>query len=286
MSFVVLIAVIVLVVLVFLFYAFGRKLNVFSADFIRRQAGLQTTPQKAENSTKGKLKGTIMVFSVRTIVGLVWSLTKLNLQSESLIMNSFRGKLGYLLRASYWKARLGHLGADVLIDTGAHFIGPSLIFIDDCSWLDMNVILIAGKREFIGVKTIFRQNLSYRRGLGELRIGKFCHIAPNAIIQALAGVELGDCASVAAAGKIYSVSNHIKNPKDPGDVRTYKWSPMVPPEEQLLIVGPIVLKNNSGIGLNAVVLPGVTINENSILAVNCVALHDIPPNTISKCSYA
>lgn len=46
-------------------------------------------------------------------------------------------------------------------------------------------------------------------------------------------------------------------------------------------IGAVVLK-----ALNALVLPGVTINENSLVAVNSVVLHDIPPNTIAKSSLA
>jgi len=196
-------------------------------------------------------------------------------------------KLGLALRAAYWKARLRKMGKDVGIEVGARFLYPNNIIIGDCAWIDKYVLLIAGKDmnlEELGATIVLRPNPSYHHRPGELRIGKFSHIAPYAIIQALAGVELGDCASVASGGKIYSVSNHIRNPKDSTDTKVYKWSPRVPPEEQLRVVGPVVLKNNSGLGLNAVVLPGVTINENSLVAVNSIALHDVPPNTIAKVS--
>lgn len=257
-----------LLVFVLVFSTLGKRLNVFTTDFILRE--------------RTSARAAVIVFVIRVVTGFVWSLAKLRIPIESLLMNSFRGRSGHVIRASYWKARLGYLGTNVVIDTGVHFINPSFIFIDDYSCIDKNVILLAGDGKFAGVNTVFRQNPNYHYGMGELRIGKFCHIAPNAIIQALAGAELGDCASVASGGKIYSVSNHIRNPKDPADKKVYKWSSRVSLEEQLLVIGPVVLKNNSGLGLNAVVLPGVTINENSLVAVNSIALHDIPPNTIAK----
>lgn len=257
-----------LLLLVFVFYTLGKRLDVFTTEFILR--------------ARVRTRTTVIVFMIRVLVGFVWSLAKLRVPIESLLMNSFRGKLGYIVRASYWKARLGYLGANVIIDTGVHFINPSFIFIGDYSCIDKNVILLAGNGKFAGANIVLRKNPNYHYGPGELRIGKFCHIAPNAIIQALAGVELGDCASVASGGKIYSVSNHIRNPKDPADKKVYKWSNRVPTEEQLLVIGPVVLRNNCGLGLNAVVLPGVTINENSLVAVNSIALRDIPPNTIAK----
>lgn len=256
--------------LVLVSYTLGKRLDLFTKDFVLEKAGLD----------ESRLRGTIAIFVVDVFAGFVWGLARLRFPIESALMNSFRGKSGYVARAAYWKARLRHLGVNVLIDTGVHFILASLTSIGDYSWIDKNVILIAGKLDSKGAKIIERGNSNYHHEPGELRIGKYCHIAPNAIIQATGGVELGDCASIASGGKIYSASNHIRNPKDPEDLTVYMWSATVPPEKKLLVVGPVVLKNNSGLGLNAVVMPGVTIHENSLVKINSLALHDIPPNTI------
>lgn len=267
--------------LVFVFYAVGKRLNVFTVDFILRGVGISADSKEEYVDASLNWTARIIVFIVRVLVGLVWALAKLKFPIESLLMNSFRGKSGYLARATYWKARLGYLGRNVIIDTGVHFIRPTSIFIGDYSWIDKNAILIAGEPNLLGAKVIPRPNSNYRHRPGELRVGKHCHIAPNALIQALAGVVLGNCASIASGGKIYSVSNHIRNPKDPEDTTVYMWSPRVPLKQQLLVVGPVVLKDNSGLGLNAVVMPGVTVHENSLVGVNSLALHDVPPNTIA-----
>jgi len=43
---------------------------------------------------------------------------------------------------------------------------------------------------------------------------------------------------------------------------------------------PVVIKDNVWIGMNAIVLKGVTIGENSIVAAGAVVTKDVPPNSI------
>lgn len=44
---------------------------------------------------------------------------------------------------------------------------------------------------------------------------------------------------------------------------------------------PIVIKDNVHIGINAIIMPGVTIGENSVIGCGAVVTHDIPPNSIA-----
>jgi acetyltransferase-like isoleucine patch superfamily enzyme len=44
--------------------------------------------------------------------------------------------------------------------------------------------------------------------------------------------------------------------------------------------GPIVIKDNSFIGTNAILLPHLTIGPNSIVAAGAVVTKDVPPNTV------
>ena len=50
--------------------------------------------------------------------------------------------------------------------------------------------------------------------------------------------------------------------------------------EEYHIVKPVVIKRGAWLALNVVVLPGVTIGENSIVATNSVVMKDVPPYTI------
>lgn len=44
--------------------------------------------------------------------------------------------------------------------------------------------------------------------------------------------------------------------------------------------GKIVIGNNVHIGANAIIMPGVTIGENSIVGCGAVVTHNVPPNTV------
>lgn len=200
--------------------------------------------------------------------------------SESVI-RQLSGAFGRKLRYSYYKKRLKHLGQNVVIDENVIFSNPQCISIGNNSWIDHNVILLAGDTRTPERKDYFRQNKNFRGEVGDLTIGKNCHIAPNVVIQAHAGVSIGDCVGVASGSKIYSVSHHYRN-LEIHDGILYKFTPKAPMNEQYLIRGPIVMEDNTALGLNSTMLPGVTIHKNSWVGVNSFVIRDIPANSIAK----
>jgi acetyltransferase-like isoleucine patch superfamily enzyme len=56
--------------------------------------------------------------------------------------------------------------------------------------------------------------------------------------------------------------------------------PIEPQNRQSLMVGQIHIKKNAWIGANAIILPGVTIGENAIVAAGAVVTKDVPDNVI------
>lgn len=48
----------------------------------------------------------------------------------------------------------------------------------------------------------------------------------------------------------------------------------------LSYVAPIVIKKGAWVGINATILPGVTIGENSVVSAGAVVNKDVPPNCI------
>lgn len=50
--------------------------------------------------------------------------------------------------------------------------------------------------------------------------------------------------------------------------------------EKAQVFGPVVIKRGAWIAINASILPGVTIGENSIVAAGSVVNKDVPPNVI------
>ena len=56
--------------------------------------------------------------------------------------------------------------------------------------------------------------------------------------------------------------------------------PLDPSERQSTISNPIIIKKNAWIGVGAMVMPGVTIGENSVVSAAAVVTKDVPPNTL------
>jgi acetyltransferase-like isoleucine patch superfamily enzyme len=56
--------------------------------------------------------------------------------------------------------------------------------------------------------------------------------------------------------------------------------PLDPSERKALLVKPVVIKRNAWIGVGAIILPGVTVGENAVVAAGAVVSKDVPANTI------
>lgn len=252
-----------------LFSILGKKLELFSEGYFSKSKALKNYKP--------------LRLLVHTAAGFTWSLAKIHCPGlETAITYGFDNKVGYVLRPAYWKARVARLGKDVRIDVGAKAINWHNITIGDNSWIDRNVFLIAGKSGSPNFEGPFylKQNRSFKGKRGELIIGKGCHIEPNVVIQSIGGVEIGDYSGVASGAKIYTLSNHYRNlERDDGII--YKFTPLAPPKEQSFIEGPVVFQGNNAIGLNSVVLPGVTIGKNSWVGICSYVIKDIPPNSIA-----
>jgi len=224
-----------------------------------------------------KKKGTLhyALLIIKILKGLPLSLVET-------ILRFLPGPIGAYLRYNFYKRRLKYLGKKVLIDEGVYIINPENISIDDNSWIDKNVILGSGdpSRGFVERKYWLKENKAYKGKIGELKIGKNCHIAPFVLIQAHGGVVIGDCCGVASGARIYSTSHHYRN-LHVDDGKLYKFTPRAPVDDQFIIIGAVVMEDNTALGLNSVVLPGVTIGKNSWVGVNSCVTNDIPPNSIA-----
>lgn len=95
----------------------------------------------------------------------------------------------------------------------------------------------------------------------KVRIGRNAIVMPNSLMMASGTITIEDNVQVAAYVKLIS-NNH-----DPYD-------------RMILTCMPVVLKRNCWIGAGAVILPGVTVGENSIVGAGSVVTKDVPDNTV------
>jgi len=204
----------------------------------------------------------------------------------ALLVTHWPGRLGNLLRYRYYKRRLRHLGERAVIDAGVYMANPSYISIGDNTHIDRGVSLIAGPLEERGRVVYRKPNPNFPHRPGEIHIGRDVHIAPFAYLLGHGGIHIGDRSCITSGVRVYSVSHHYRNLNDPEDQRLYSFSNRVPVEDQALIVGPVVLQENTAVGLNSVVLPGSTIGRNSWVGVLSSVARTLPAGVIAAGSPA
>jgi acetyltransferase-like isoleucine patch superfamily enzyme len=204
------------------------------------------------------------------MLGLIRQWPAWSASLEELLITYLPGEHGEARRYEYWKKRLKHLGENVLISPGVYFQNPARISIGDHCWIDRDVIIMAGDDDS-GREKVVRGSAESRVQPGDVRIGAHVHVAPRCIVSGIAGgVVLEDCTSLSANTSIYAFCHHYRSVKDPSNRRIHFAMRALPPERQCMIVGPVYIGNNTGVALNAVILPGTSIEEDSFVAINSV----------------
>jgi acetyltransferase-like isoleucine patch superfamily enzyme len=61
---------------------------------------------------------------------------------------------------------------------------------------------------------------------------------------------------------------------------TSEGHPLEPAKRKDLLVKPVLIKRNAWIGAGAIILPGVTVGENAVVAAGAVVSRDVPDNTV------
>lgn len=99
-------------------------------------------------------------------------------------------------------------------------------------------------------------------------IGRDCFVDPTAILETAypERIRLGDDVRIAAKAVLMT---HIKAPD------LLRESGAVPPVD-----AGITLESHSFIGVNACIMPGVTVGEGAVVASGAVVLKDVPPYTM------
>jgi acetyltransferase-like isoleucine patch superfamily enzyme len=186
-----------------------------------------------------------------------------------MLISNYPGELGVLFRYWYMKRHLKFLGKNVVIDTGVYFQNPEFISIGDNCWIDKHVIILAGldssDREKIKLK-----NNNYPGEPGEVFIGENVHVGPGTILSGIsAGIYISDECGLSAHCKVYSFTHHYRSKKEPSNTN-FHFGPRVAHDRQCLLESPIYLGPNTGVALNSMIFPGVSIEANCFVAINSV----------------
>lgn len=189
------------------------------------------------------------------------------------------GEVGIRLRYRFWRKRLRFLGADVRIEAGVHFQNPEYITIHERTWIDRNVVILAGPPS--GERTTHRsQNTDYHGNAGEVHIGAFSHIAQNCVLSGMGGLSIGRNCGVAANSAIYTFSHHYRNLANREDKTQYSFTPMARPDQQAMILAAVVIEDYCGVGLASVILPGTTLKEGTWIGSGTIVSGTYPRQTL------
>lgn len=174
-----------------------------------------------------------------------------SMEERLLIYDRFKygeTKFDYLMRRIAIKSILKKIGHDVKISSGVSFIHPESIEIGD--------------GVFIGAQTILQGRTD-----GMCRIGNKVWIGPQSYFDAR-NLIIEDNVGWGPGAKALG-SQHSGIPATEPIINTD------------LIIKPVVICKNCDIGVNAIILPGVTIGEGSIIGAGAVVTMDIEPYSIA-----
>jgi carbonic anhydrase/acetyltransferase-like protein (isoleucine patch superfamily) len=100
-------------------------------------------------------------------------------------------------------------------------------------------------------------------------IGSHSHIGHNCVFTIGKSVIIGDYCQMAPDVVIYDASGHASEPE-----ARLRGEPAAPDS-----VKPVVIERNVWLGRGAVIMPGVTVGENSVIAARAVVTQSVPPNS-------
>ncbi|WP_186113466.1 sugar O-acetyltransferase [Burkholderia gladioli] len=105
----------------------------------------------------------------------------------------------------------------------------------------------------------------YSTGGTAIRVGRQVFINQNCTFYDLGGIDIGDQVMIGPNVSILT-SGH---PVEPSRRRSG------------VVAKPVVIENNVWIGAGAIILGGVTIGENSVVAAGAVVTRDVPRDTLA-----
>jgi acetyltransferase-like isoleucine patch superfamily enzyme len=102
-----------------------------------------------------------------------------------------------------------------------------------------------------------------------LKIGKYCWIGENAVLDASGGLEIGSHTSIGLSVFVWTHSSHLTN-----------FSMRNEMTSELIQRKPTKIGNGCFIGGPAVILPGVTIGDNVLIRPFSTVAKDIPSRSL------
>lgn len=182
------------------------------------------------------------------------------------------GPTGITLRRLYYGRAFKRCGKNLVIDIGVSISGAEFISVGDNVYIDKYCVIATGKKLTGKIKRKPNQDFNFTDG--EIVIGDDIHIVQFCIIMGYGGVHIGNNCVLSANSKIYSLTNTAYDPDN-----KHKIISIMPYTSAPFLLSPVVLKTNVWLGLNTIIMPGVSIQKNSFSASNSVIVDCFEKNS-------
>ena len=176
------------------------------------------------------------------------------------------------LKIALVRLRLQELGRDCDINKGVSLQFPDRIRIGSCCRIGRNAALRANTETrpgiVLGDGALIQDAVVINANRGHVRLGERSWLGPFCLVYGNGGVEIGANVLIAAHSTINTVSHSIERCD-------------IPINDQPVLTGPVIIEDDVWIGLNAVVLQGVTIGRGCVIGAGAVVTRSIPPWSIA-----
>ena len=130
---------------------------------------------------------------------------------------------------------------------------------------------------FIGSHSNIRGHLQIFKHGGEIHIGDYCYLGENSKIWSAQNIYIGDRVLIAHNVNIHDNTSHPMDSKQRhNDYKRIIGLNKLNTEIFDLTPKSIIIKNDAWIGLNSIILKGVTIGEGAIVGAGSVVTKDVP----------
>lgn len=184
------------------------------------------------------------------------------------------GGLGLMLRRKLLKPFFGSIGNNVIIGRNCVFRYPQHIFIGDWVVIDDNCLLDARGAGEEGLR--LSQGVLLSRGVqvksrgGGVHIGRDVNVGDGTQINSEAGIWIGDGAGISGACHVAGGTFSMGEFNRPATQRTSTSA------------GPIRIEPGVWIAIGVMVLDGVSIGRDSIIAAGSVVTRSVPARCIAE----
>ena len=115
-------------------------------------------------------------------------------------------------------------------------------------------------------------------GRGKITIGSNTYIGDDCLLSSAAEIAIGENVLIAHGVQIFDNDSHPVDPK----ARLQDYASLQTDGcRETIASAPIRIASGAWIGFNAILLKGITVGENSIVAAGSVVTKDVPANTIA-----